>query len=281
MRSWLFVYALAASACNQLYGLDPTELAPVPPDQDGDGIIDEEDNCVRATNADQRDSDGDGVGDACDLCVDIATPVDHDEDADTHGDACDLCPGEPNFQSDQDADGVGDDCDNDAATKNALVLFEPFTSIDAAWQPTSAPWVTTGDAAVPTVAETRLRNLDVTVAGNRNMWLRIGLSSGERWTNDRFGFELVDTTSGAVVAGCMITCTGGACVLRRFPETVDGLTSIAPTPAQTLVFNHALTVSACVFGNNVDSDTRIPFGSAQLVLVGSPKVQVRYVAVWQ
>jgi|PlaIllAssembly_1097288.scaffolds.fasta_scaffold128097_2 hypothetical protein len=270
-----------ASACNQVYGLDPTTLAPTPPDLDGDGVDDDDDNCRQVMNPDQRDADGDGFGDACDLCVDVATTINHDEDADTHGDACDLCPGEPNFQSDQEGDGVGDDCDNDAATRNALALFDPFTTIDAAWQPTSASWVSTGDAAVPTVADTRLRHLNVTVTGDRNMWLRIGLSSGEKWTNDRFGFELVDTTSGAVVAGCMITCNAGTCGLRRFPETVDVSAPVTPTPAETLVFNHALTVSACVFGNIVDSDTRIPFGSAQLVLVGSPKVQVRYVAVWQ
>lgn len=36
-----------------------------PPDSDGDGIIDPNDNCVRVPNPDQLDSDGDGHGDAC------------------------------------------------------------------------------------------------------------------------------------------------------------------------------------------------------------------------
>ncbi len=52
------------------------------PDTDGDGVIDNDDNCPLVANPDQLDSDGDGLGDACDAC-----PFDVDNDADGDG-AC-------------------------------------------------------------------------------------------------------------------------------------------------------------------------------------------------
>ena len=44
-----------------------TVLQPAPGDDDGDGVADTDDNCVRVANPDQEDADGDGLGDACDL----------------------------------------------------------------------------------------------------------------------------------------------------------------------------------------------------------------------
>lgn len=41
------------------------------PDRDGDGTLDEHDNCPFTRNPGQEDSDGDGVGDACSSNIDI------------------------------------------------------------------------------------------------------------------------------------------------------------------------------------------------------------------
>ncbi len=41
-------------------------VLPEPPDADGDGVPDDEDNCLELANADQRDTNRDGYGNACD-----------------------------------------------------------------------------------------------------------------------------------------------------------------------------------------------------------------------
>ena len=43
-------------------------LSYVPRDQDSDGIMDDNDNCVEVSNNNQNDYDSDGLGDACDIC---------------------------------------------------------------------------------------------------------------------------------------------------------------------------------------------------------------------
>jgi hypothetical protein len=73
-------------------------------DADGDGVFDDEDDCLSVANPDQFDTDGDGAGDACDL----------DDDGDAVADGADNCPLAWNAaQTDTDDDGEGDACDLD------------------------------------------------------------------------------------------------------------------------------------------------------------------------
>lgn len=73
-------------------------------DIDGDGDLNEEDNCPDNYNPSQRDTDEDGLGDACD----------NDDDGDGLSDGEDNCQYFQNIdQLDTDEDGAGDACDRD------------------------------------------------------------------------------------------------------------------------------------------------------------------------
>ncbi len=81
-------------------------------DGDGDGVADP-DNCSNNPNPNQRDSDGDGLGDACDPRDDRPQPP-QDADGDGIPDNTDSCPLTTNpRQEDLDRDGIGDACDSD------------------------------------------------------------------------------------------------------------------------------------------------------------------------
>jgi len=82
-------------------------------DRDGDGFVNNADNCPNIYNPDQADADGDGVGDPCDNCLTTFNPDQANNDGDLLGDACDNCDFVTNpDQADTDADGVGNLCDN-------------------------------------------------------------------------------------------------------------------------------------------------------------------------
>lgn len=106
--------------------LRPNEYsgAQSPADQDGDGVVNEEDNCPSIFNPRrplnqnvQPNEDNDSLGDACDLCVfNDGTPCMAFQagDIDSDGIATDMdnCPFKSNpNQEDADSDGTGDVCD--------------------------------------------------------------------------------------------------------------------------------------------------------------------------
>ncbi len=65
-------------------------------DVDGDGILNEDDNCPETDNPDQEDTDEDGIGNACDNCPNAYNPDQIDSDDDGTGDACEFICGDAN-----------------------------------------------------------------------------------------------------------------------------------------------------------------------------------------
>jgi cysteine-rich repeat protein len=78
--------------CAEVDDLSPFAIVVSIGDGDGDGILDQSDNCPLVANAGQANADGDAWGDACDNCPSIATVSQTDTDGDGTGDPCDACP---------------------------------------------------------------------------------------------------------------------------------------------------------------------------------------------
>ena len=68
-----FIYPASATS--------PTTPTPAAPDEDGDGVPDDLDNCPQTPNPTQADGDGDASGDACDNCIALPNPDQSPEDA--------------------------------------------------------------------------------------------------------------------------------------------------------------------------------------------------------
>ncbi len=93
------------------------------PDLDGDGILNEEDNCPFVANKFQRDSDEDHIGNACDNAPDAMNFDQADTDGDGVGDIVDNCELYPNpDQANKDGDEYGDVCDG--ADSDGSSIFE-------------------------------------------------------------------------------------------------------------------------------------------------------------
>ncbi|MEM9546208.1 MAG: thrombospondin type 3 repeat-containing protein [Bacteroidota bacterium] len=101
-----------------------TDIQDACADDDGDGVINQIDNCSTIPNQRQDDQDMDGIGDVCDNCPNKFNPKQGNQDNDQLGDACDLCPlTGGGFQSNQDLNnnGIGDACETGAGAESAFV----------------------------------------------------------------------------------------------------------------------------------------------------------------
>jgi hypothetical protein len=135
------------SACNVVYGLEPTKAVEEELDTDDDGVFDIVDNCDDIVNAFQEDLDDDGVGDVCDECP---AGSNHNDDGDTLLDGCDNCPQLANDdQANDDGDDLGDACDPSDAFVHTRVRFDGFELLAVDWIPGAVEWEIFDDSVRP------------------------------------------------------------------------------------------------------------------------------------
>lgn len=261
----------------------------VPNDDDLDGVIDAEDNCLGLPNPDQADRDGDEHGDACDPCPDLANAIEHDEDDDGWGDRCDNCPTLSNFQIDADGDAVGDACDP-SLNPTHLVVFDPFLD-GSGWTTGETPWQFS-DVAIPIAPlPTTDRGLSSALPLSASTFLNIEVNYALRRTlvaGDRFSVTARDAM-GQVAAVCGIECRqASGAVTCELTALLGGVLTTGPSdpqPLGQLALGVARTtngsVIACQAAGSATGDhpvaTRGPF---TVSIAAPPGVGLRSYAVW-
>ncbi|MCB9745509.1 MAG: putative metal-binding motif-containing protein [Alphaproteobacteria bacterium] len=90
-------------------------------DSDGDGVVNNADNCPDDANASQTDTDGDGVGDVCDECDGDDALGDADGDLECADVDCDDNDATINSSATEICDGFDNDCDGNTDDEDSGV----------------------------------------------------------------------------------------------------------------------------------------------------------------
>ncbi len=206
-----------------------------PEDTDGDGKLNEADNCPTIFNpirpmdgAAQPDADADGVGDACDPCpfragTDACPLVSEDTDADGVFDSYDDCPDVANpDQGDNDLDGKGNACDGCPDSANPGAALCPAADFTIAEAKTKTP------GTLVTIRNVVVSAISVN-GGNRGFWVQDAAAGI---------FVFTGGTSPTVVPGDRVDVGGSVAVFSGLIEledsTVTKLSSGEP-PAPVVV----------------------------------------------
>lgn len=152
-------------------------------------------------DAGPMDRDGDGVLDDDDNCPDTYNPGQENEDGDKFGDVCDPCP--PHFDNhptDSDGDGISDDCDpNPNQPGEKIVLFEGFHhGIPDSWTK-SGNWFSNNDDAVANENSNDvalLGDLDPLPAGSDEVVVIGAQMSSTNTSTDQNGIGIATTVGG-------------------------------------------------------------------------------------
>jgi hypothetical protein len=159
-------------------------------DSDGDGVVDQVDNCPSDANPSQADSDGDGVGDACDNCPHVANPGQEDFDQDNIGDVCDN----DDDRADVDGNGIAD-----ALTDGLLIIRRlfGFEGSDLTEGAVGGHCKRCDATAITTYIDQIHEGLDVDGNGQTD-----ALTDGLLIIRYLFGFRGTALIDGAVGSGC-------------------------------------------------------------------------------
>ena len=167
-------------------------------DDDGDTILNKDDNCPKKANTQQEDEDGDAMGDVCDPCpplrtyvpANMTTPV--DANADTDG------------------DGVGDGCDPNLGAVDHILVFDGFSPRPMGMAMVSAVggsmWSFDGKSAIATSStpqqQATIEYPTPPTSAPFAVWTQ-ATWIGESGVDEGFGAVTFDSANGNNGYGCM------------------------------------------------------------------------------